>query len=188
MDTHWWKSISSQSCQFWPDRPWLHLSSWSIILQKHKNQNRLNNKWWWYEIETWHFFFVFCQKRWRQVAPPFASGIVFLSAMLDRLTVQCFYNRDLLNILQAKPPQYIRPLIFKIDCWSAAIMLYCLEWFRAANNQFHWLTFLKKIVRSDSVRIPFLKRSMRWIIYRHSYLQATTATKIFQVTLSSHQS
>jgi hypothetical protein len=36
-----------------------------------------------------------------QVAPPFASGIVFLSAMLDRLTVQCFYNRDLLNILQA---------------------------------------------------------------------------------------
>ena len=37
-----------------------------------------------------------------QVAPPFASGIVFLSAMLDRLTVQCFYNRDLLTILQAR--------------------------------------------------------------------------------------
>ena len=36
-----------------------------------------------------------------QVAPPFASGVVFLSAMLDRLTVQCYYNRDLLSILQA---------------------------------------------------------------------------------------
>ena len=35
------------------------------------------------------------------MAPPFASGVVFLSAMLDRLTVQCFYNRDLLAILQA---------------------------------------------------------------------------------------
>jgi len=34
-------------------------------------------------------------------APPFASGVVFLSAMLDRLTVQCYYNRDLLSILQA---------------------------------------------------------------------------------------
>ncbi len=35
-----------------------------------------------------------------QAAPPFAAGVVFLSAMLDRLTVQCYYNRDLLSILQ----------------------------------------------------------------------------------------
>jgi len=35
------------------------------------------------------------------ITPSFASGMVFLSAMMDRLTAQCFYNRDLLNILQA---------------------------------------------------------------------------------------
>jgi len=35
------------------------------------------------------------------VTPYFASGVVFLSAMMDRLIAQCFYNRDLLNILEA---------------------------------------------------------------------------------------
>jgi hypothetical protein len=55
------------------------------------------------------------------VAPPFASGVVFLSAMLDRLTVQCFYNRDLLNILQARVLQHTTLFVFKINSFVSVI-------------------------------------------------------------------